>query len=72
MAVERVNELGGQVAGWRKRQSGSKQLKGGDGGGWLAGDKWRVVGRSNCISITGENDGYGFAVRVRVMLETEK
>lgn len=25
---ERVNELGGQVAGWRKRQSGSKQLKG--------------------------------------------
>ena len=28
MAVERVNELGGRVAGWRKRQSGSKQLKG--------------------------------------------
>lgn len=28
MAVEGVNELGGRLAGWRKRQSGSKQLKG--------------------------------------------
>ena len=28
MAAEGVNELGGRLAGWRKRQSGSKQPKG--------------------------------------------
>lgn len=40
-------------------------------GGWLE-TSGGFVGHSNRISITGGSDGYGFAVRVHVMLETEK
>lgn len=40
-------------------------------GGWLE-TSGGFVGHSNHISIAGGNDGYGFAVKVRVVLETEK
>ena len=40
MAAEGVNELGGRLAGWRKRQSGSKQPK---GWWWGRAAGWRQV-----------------------------
>lgn len=40
-------------------------------GSWLE-TSGGFVGHSNHSSIAGGNDGYGFAVKVRVMLETEK